>query len=304
MQDDIDTELPEETEENAIARWMPAAVVLAVIVGFVSLTWYAYHTGMKSIKEEDLMVVEADKTPLKEKPADPGGMQFPDQDKTVFETFSGNAQQPPKVERVVPSPEEPAPMKTDTSGTTTWVNDKLHAEQDTNTAPEQVIGQKKPDAAPVTAPTPEPAKKEVAAPKIIHIDAKPVDDSKPAEPAPAPVEKPAEAKPQPEKKAAKAPAPKKAEEAKEKTIDEKADLGGPQVQLGAYRSEQEASDAWDKMQKKLSVLGDREPIIVKADLGQRGIFYRLRVGGFDSASQAGALCKKLSSSGQACLVAK
>ncbi len=92
----------------------------------MALAWYAYHAGTQSTKDEDLLVVEADKTPMKEKPLDPGGMKFPNQDKTIFETFS-NAQ-PPKVERVLPAPEEPLPQEMPIRPeTTTWMNDKAQS---------------------------------------------------------------------------------------------------------------------------------------------------------------------------------
>src|SRR5690606_18973570 len=66
------------------------------------------------------------KTPIKEKPADPGGMQFPNQDKTIFDTFNGNATPTAQnVERILPSPEEPMSKDLDTSETSTWINNKL-----------------------------------------------------------------------------------------------------------------------------------------------------------------------------------
>ena len=111
---------------DRVERWLPGVVVISALTGFSVLAWYAYTTSTQSSNEEDLLVVEADKTPMKEKPLDPGGMKFPNQDKTVFETFSNGAQQPPKVERVLPAPEEPMPKNIDTSGTKTWVNEKLH----------------------------------------------------------------------------------------------------------------------------------------------------------------------------------
>src|SRR4051812_38416219 len=120
------TDLIIVASNSGLTRWAPLVIVLAVVAGFVTLSWYAYHAGIQSVKEEDLMVVEADKTPIKEKPADPGGMQIPNQDKTVFETFSANnAKQPPKVERVLPVPEEPMPKDMDASDSTTWVNENL-----------------------------------------------------------------------------------------------------------------------------------------------------------------------------------
>jgi len=86
----------------------------------------------------------------------------------------------------------------------------------------------------------------------------------------------------------------------EKSAD---DGNGIQVQLGAYRSEKEAMDAWGGMQKKHSdLLGSEQPHVIKADLGAKGIYYRLRVGSFADAASAKAMCGKLTAVGQACIL--
>jgi cell division protein FtsN len=107
-------EEPEEiegAEQNGalskMPKWFSSAVLLGSVFGFILLAYYSYQNGGKPVKEEDLLVVEADKTPIKEKPTDAGGMQFPNQDKTIYETFSNNPAPLAKVERVLPAPEEP-----------------------------------------------------------------------------------------------------------------------------------------------------------------------------------------------------
>jgi len=319
MEDDLDSILPSPggvPPESSIARWVPAVVVMSAIIGFVALAWYAYHAGTQSLNEDEVLVVEADKTPMKEKPADPGGMQFPNQDKTIFETFSANGQAPAKVERVLPSPEEPMPKQADTSDTTTWVNQNVHS--DTPAAqpgkPEQVIGavDKKQDT------------KEASVAAVIH-DEKPVTNNDNIEsytrdkavPAPdaksaAPAVKAPVAVAQ---NTAKAPVAAKAAAKPEvktdvkpaKTAAAKLEAAKPvssaKVQLGAYRSEKEAQANWTLLQKKFGELKDKTPIIVKADLGDKGIYYRLRVSGFAGAAEAKTLCNGLSAKGQACILA-
>ncbi|MEQ1790249.1 MAG: hypothetical protein ABL857_07385, partial [Rickettsiales bacterium] len=91
---------------SGISKFVPTIVLATAIVGFISLAWYAYNAGKQSIKEDDLLVIEAEKTPMKEKPENRGGMHFPNQDKTIFETFSTS--NPAKdAESVLPPPEEP-----------------------------------------------------------------------------------------------------------------------------------------------------------------------------------------------------
>ena len=383
------------SNDSGLTRWAPLVVVLGVVAGFVTLSWYAYHAGIQSVKEEDLVVVEADKTPMKEKPSDPGGMQFPNQDKTVFETFSGNnAKQPQKVERVLPVPEEPMAKEKDAeaSGTTTWVNKDI-----AKTGTEQVIGKDKDtgkkmvDKSKVASSVASPDEKPVytikdpkdhqviaaqsasddeqsvtyvapkkgaaatkAADKALHADDKnkedkpkpftpekaeaiaratsddagesapphddvtsedaPKDvavkvDEKPAAFAPSAAKEVKEEKPvakaEPEKKALEKKEPvKKAEEKKPAAPETHvlANGGHFMVQLGAYRSEDEANDTWDKMHLKHKDLSDKKPMVVRADLGSKGVYYRLRVGGLSSAADAKALCQALSSKGQACII--
>lgn len=311
--------LNEEESEHTTARWLPPAVVIAVLGGFGALAWYAYHAGMESMKDEDLLVVEAEKTPIKEKPLDPGGMQFPNQDKTIFDTFAANGQQPPKVERVLPPPEEPLPAGADTFGTTTWVNDKLHKDATPATAPaepEQVIGDKKP------AP-PAPETKAVAAvPAAGHNDTQTYVATKPPQPAEAldqavkpipagpaaPVAPVAQPEPlvikvpQEQQAPAAPPAPPAPKVGAKPAAPAAATTGGVKIQLGAYRSDQEARAAWGKIQKNQPALAGKQGAIYKADLGAKGTYYRLRVGGFATAAEAKAFCGKMTG-GQACMVA-
>ena len=298
---------------HGIARWIPAVVVLITVGSFIALACTAYRAGTQSLNEDDLPVVEADSTPMKEKPLDPGGMKFPNQDKTVFETFANNPTPTPKVERVLPNPEEPMPRQLDTSETSTFV--KAKEQPGTPSKPEQITSAtqiektpsvmsadtNKPIDSSITAyaansePAPAPAPTPVPAPVPAPAKAEP---AKPAAVAPAPVP----AKVEPAKPAAK-PEPKPAAKLDAaKVVSESASDNKTKAQLGAYRSEKEAKDAWDKMQKKFNELGGRTPVIVKADLGDKGIYFRLRVGGFENATDGKAFCKELSAKGQACIL--
>lgn len=79
---------------------------------------------------------------------------------------------------------------------------------------------------------------------------------------------------------------------------------GYKVQLAAYRSHATASAGWDHLRRAHpNVLASLQVAIEKVNLGpKRGIFYRLRVGAFPTASEAEALCNQLRSLGQDCFV--
>ncbi len=84
-----------------------------------------------------------------------------------------------------------------------------------------------------------------------------------------------------------------------------AKTGGFVVQLISIRSRARARPAWTRLQKKHpALLGDRELAIQKADLGDRGIFYRIRAGFFADRASASRVCNALKTRGQDCLVTK
>jgi len=81
--------------------------------------------------------------------------------------------------------------------------------------------------------------------------------------------------------------------------------GGYAVQVSSQRSEEEAQSSFRDLQAKYpDVLGGRTPIIRRADLGSKGIFFRAMVGPFTSADQATELCSNLKAAGGSCLVQK
>src|SRR5690606_9549195 len=75
------------------------------------------------------------------------------------------------------------------------------------------------------------------------------------------------------------------------------------VQLGAFREEQLARKAWEDMSREAaSVVGQSGPAIQRADLGERGIFYRLQAGAFGQIAEAKSACKALEKRRIACFV--
>lgn len=79
--------------------------------------------------------------------------------------------------------------------------------------------------------------------------------------------------------------------------------GGYMVQISSQRSEADAQAAYRAMQSKFpNVLGSRSAMIRRADLGDKGIYYRAMVGPFSAAEEAGQLCNSLKSAGGQCVV--
>jgi hypothetical protein len=81
--------------------------------------------------------------------------------------------------------------------------------------------------------------------------------------------------------------------------------GGYAVQVTSQRSEADAQTEFKSLQAKFpGQLGSRQPIIHRADLGDKGTFYRALVGPFASSEAAAAMCSNLKAAGGSCIVQK
>jgi len=79
--------------------------------------------------------------------------------------------------------------------------------------------------------------------------------------------------------------------------------GGYAVQVTSQRTEAEAQAEFRALKAKFpSQLGSREPLIRRADLGAKGVYYRALVGPFASADQATTMCSSLKAAGGSCIV--
>ena len=78
---------------------------------------------------------------------------------------------------------------------------------------------------------------------------------------------------------------------------------GYSVQVTSQRSEGEAQTAFRALQAKYpNQLSGRAAIIRRADLGDKGTYYRALVGPFASAEEAAGLCSGLKAAGGSCIV--
>lgn len=82
-----------------------------------------------------------------------------------------------------------------------------------------------------------------------------------------------------------------------------ASTGAFVVQIMAMREEAAARSAWAALQAKHGpILGGHALDIERADLGDKGIFYRVRAAGFETRAAAISACEKLKAAGQDCMV--
>jgi hypothetical protein len=77
------------------------------------------------------------------------------------------------------------------------------------------------------------------------------------------------------------------------------------VQVLSQHNEEEVQSSFRALQAKYpKLLGGREPMVRRADLGAKGVYYRAMVGPFVSAKGANELCLKLKAAGGSCIIQK
>jgi len=287
-----DGHLPPHGAEGVVQRRRGGLITIAAVVG-LAVVGTAGAFGYRAFVSRNTgpvnpPIIKADPTPAKTVPA-PATTASVDQAKPIQDRVA-----PPAPERVVPREEQPVALPIAPAPAAPRVSAPQPSAQ---------------AAAPLVSPPPptsvnEPKKVKTV---IIRQDNSGVDSaamaSAPAAapPARAPVGRqpdsgPMAIAPQPSssrnKLAARTPAGQAAE-------------GAYVVQVSAQKTEDEARASYHSLQQKYpSVLGGREANIRRADLGDKGVYFRAQIGPFATADQANALCGDLKAAGGQCIVQK
>jgi cell division septation protein DedD len=255
-------------------------------------------------------VVQADSRPVKEPPQQAGGKEFPHKNKLIYERLQNGDQ--PEAERIVPRQEElampampggavPAPAGVaPTPGAVATVDDPDGGPRRVKTMVVRPDGSvMTPPEAPAAAPMAPPQQQVApgAAPQQVAFAAPPM----PAPPVPqaAPMPAPAAADPQPV-----AAIPPQPEVAAAEAAPAPAKPSKFVVQVGSKQNQTEALATFADMQQKYpTLLASYRPMVQKADLGSKGVWYRLQIGPIVDKTAATKLCGQLKSQGHPdCLV--
>ena len=283
---------------------------------------FAYKQSGGAMGGGEPPVVQADSRPVKEAPQQPGGKEFPLKNKLIYERLQNGDQ--PEAERIVPRQEElampamPGAVPAAAPGASPMQPPAVATVDDPNAAdggPRRVKTLVvRPDGS-VMPPPEAPAAPQQAAPaeavpapqqQMAAVEpAMPAMPMPQAAPAPAPV---ADAAPPAAPAPAADPAPVAAIPPKPKVAA--ADVAAPAkpsqyvVQVGSKQNQTEALATFADMQQKYpTLLASYRPMVQKADLGAKGVWYRLRIGPIVDKSAATKLCGQLKSQGHPdCLV--
>lgn len=319
-------ELPDD-KQGFLANIGPKAAFFIVLIALsfmIGVVWKLYVGANSREAGQNVPIVRADDTPYKIIPDDPGGMEIPNKDSTLFSSLQGDDEDERQVENLLAADEneEPMPRSQLFAGLNTEATPDLHAEaqqtpldEPLDSDEERILEQAKEAEAivedivddGVEAIEVEGNREEKAetVERLVEETDKSVMPSVPASTA---TEDSSESNvkldllPEPEK--AK-PAPKPEAKTTTNTTTTVPAAGDYYVQLASVTSRMGAESEWKKLKSKYSSqLAGYSHRVETADLGARGTFYRIQAGPVSKA-QANETCnaiKRIDPNG--CLVKK
>lgn len=272
---------PERTAREGLGGGLLKGTIAVVAVAlFAASIWYAYQRGAsEATVAYQPPLIRADPSPSKLKPDDPGGLAVPNRDKLVYQRLVTD--QPDKrVERLLPPPEAPLDKPKPEAG-----------EAGAADAGPIVVGTTQVVAPKAVAPRTPPPKRETEL--KLALDPKTGEAKLPADTAPAA----GPAAPAVEAPAAAPAAPPT------RTAAVAAKAAGYGVQLAALKDEAGTANEWRRLQAAFgSILGKLSLRVERADLGDRGVFFRLIATSFTNEDRASKACAELKALEQDCLV--
>jgi hypothetical protein len=284
--DSLDAELAEiddkaGTSAKKSSKLLPAIVAFIALLSFAVIVVYAYNQGVQEGSEDAAPVLRSE-GPSKVPPQSPGGLDVPHQDKLVYNQI-GKQQVGEAVERLLPPPETPLPKPTARVAPPPAVvpapPPKLAAPA-TSTSDEQTASAPPP---PVPPAAPAPAAPVPEAPKAAAPPARLATQPQQTATQPAAAVKPTEL--------ARAPSPQ--------TVAKSAF----RIQIASMTNPEAANIEWSRrVEQHKDILGGLTLVVDRADLGSRGIFFRVQAGPLPSRAVASALCDKLKQRKVGCLV--
>lgn len=298
----LDEEIPYERPTRSR---LPGVLIGLVIAAFLmgGSFWWGYDLGQSGENGLFPPLIQADRAPIREAPAEPGGLQVPNQESLVFDGVTGDEDAAGQVGVLATPPEEPL-ARSETQriarqggevGALAAAIRVIDAEAggaqaDTTTADlppaPPPLADEDLSAAPLRQTAREVASEPLGQEQLL------AEQEIAAVSTPAGLSEPAEAE------AAAAPSTPPVT-----TPLAAVASGAFRVQIGSYRSEAGALAGWKILQSAHGLLlRNLKPTIVSADLGDRGVFHRLQAGPLADRGAAGTLCNSLKARKQGCLV--
>jgi hypothetical protein len=298
-----------------LRRVFIVAGFLALFCVMAALFWFVYapqSDSSSSPTSDPIPIIRADQTPWKEKPQEEGGMVVPNADSTIFETLrreNGPAQNPNlRIESLLDDTEQPVQKEKLFPETTSEDKKTLEPkiDQDLSAPPQAAELKNENKSEPISPEISKPSEKPLEKPAEKSLTMEEViAELKQTEPE-TKIEARAETSLQ-EKSMTEPPSDAGLESARAQTPPTpqitKPEPGSSYIQLASVKSDTEAADLWNKLKSNHNELKNLEYRVQRADLAERGIFFRLQAGPL-SAQSAEQICKSIQLRGGNCLVIK
>jgi len=270
-EDVLNKNFPEGEEARARGMRILSMFAVTVVVIFVAVVGYIYISNNKSVDPNNLPLITENSPPEKMRPTDPGGMEIPHQDASVYDHLDPK-QEASQPEKLLPAAE--SPVTADAAPSTPQPDAKSAASVTTPaTVPEELSGL--PAASPAT-------------PAVNNSQQVPTVQASQA---------PGTQQP--------AAAPSQPNIAIKNNITPSISAANAyRIQLGAVRDETAAQKEWARMETKHSdQLKGLNSSFTPVSLGDKGNFLRIQAGPLTK-EEAEVHCAKLKLENQACMVVK
>lgn len=275
-------------EEETARGPLILALAAGVLIVFGAVVYNTYRQGIRS-DDGQLAVIASDDAPYKRRPDDAGGRATPDMDRRIYDELDGSSREPAETE-LAGAPVEGLrrSVSADSSGVVRpgrQADGPMDIRPGGASAPESDVMDEAMDelsglgGRPIT-PMPDEA------PQVVALD----EATQALATRPAPVIIP---QPEPSLPISSRLSPRF-----------NFDLTGPyMVQIAALRDPARAEQTWTALvERNPGLFEGAEKRIQRADLGARGVFYRLRAGAFADREEATSFCTAIKSTGTDCIV--
>ncbi len=309
------------------------------VLGTLTVGAYLYFSYLESY--EEVPVIE-DTTTAKIKPEEPGGMEVPNQDKTIYDSFSGDDEEAEE-EKILDKPEEPISPKDKSNKSASSEESSSKADKNTSSgssnkgakedseaakaknsgnkatnssAPESKSDESSDKSSSKSVASQDNTNSSQSAEGSSSSQAKEENSSKQNKTSSLKdIDKTKESKSTSSKESSKASSggaiskTKSSSDKKSKISSEKASSQASKqfyrVQVISLHSEAEVNKYLARLKSKYGDLISRhKAVITQRNIPEKGRFYRLQIGEFNNFKQAHELCRKLKQKNFRCIVIK
>jgi hypothetical protein len=271
-----------EDDEDGEGSHLPVVIIITILVlaAFGGVVWLAYNQGVARGRNEPVRIATTDPGAGGQIKVYQQAASTEDDDSPQAATSKPAETAPPAMRTETPPAQVATPAAAPPQSTATPIRQPATPKPQAQAAPPA-------KSAPQTTVAPTPLRLAQAATAEPAIATKPPAQLGLARPAPVTANPPA-ARPV----------------ATAKPAVSKSAPGSYLLQIGAYKSETEAMAAWKTYQSKhAALLAGFSPDVQRADLGEKGVWQRLRIASFADKDAALALCERLKAQNGACFLA-